>query len=69
MFTAKMRVASITDHGNDQKTITMNPVMDELTSFTKYTPSGKLEFMCTNPAVNEQVAVGDVFLLTFEKQA
>lgn len=35
--------------------------------WSKYTPSGELKMMVTNPAAIEQFSPGDVFSLTFEK--
>lgn len=36
---------------------------DEDVSFAKYTPSGTLKFACTNPAVLEQLKLGDAYYL------
>jgi hypothetical protein len=66
MFTAKFKVHSITDFGNDQKQILMGADTNQKSDYAKYTPSGKIEFLCTNPAVTAQIAVGGTFLLTFE---
>lgn len=67
MFTAKFKVHSITDFGNDNKQIVMNADTNQKSDYAKFTPSGKIEFMCTNPIVNENIAVGDVFTITFDK--
>lgn len=58
--------------GHDQvATITLQPVYvtgeGENASWSKYTPSGKIEMCVTNPAAIEQFELGASYLITFEK--
>lgn len=51
----KFNIVSVTDLGNNQRKIDMSAVCDssipEDRAFTKYTPSGTMSIMLTNPNV------------------
>lgn len=64
MFKAKFKVNSVTVFEGDNVQVAMSPIMGD-NDFTKYTPSGKLEFLCSNPEVNKQLTPGKVFEITF----
>lgn len=58
------------DAPHDQvATITMQPVYEgeggQNASWSKYTPSGKIEMCITNPAAIEQFELGGTYLITF----
>jgi hypothetical protein len=65
---AKFVVNSITDHGNDHKQVNLSAAVagDGNKEWSKYTPSGSLTMLVTNPAASEQFIVGAEYLLTFE---
>ncbi len=65
MFTAKFKVHSLTDFGNDNVQVVMNADTNSKSDYAKYTPSGKIEFTCTNPEVNKQLSPGKIFEITF----
>lgn len=67
MFTAKFKVYSMTDFGNDNVHVVMNADTSSKSDYAKYTPSGKLEFVSTNPEVTKQLAPGKVFVMTFQE--
>jgi hypothetical protein len=64
-FQGKFKVVSVTDFGGDNVMVKMQADTSSKSDFAKYTPSGSLEFNCTNPAVIEQVKPGKMFLLSF----
>lgn len=61
----KFRVTSITDHGNENKTIHLHTQYDtsvpEDQAFSKYTPSGSIDVQINNPAVVPMFTVGREF--------
>lgn len=65
MFQAKFKVAWVRDHGNDNVTVRLEADTNSKSDFAKYTPSGNMEFNCTNPAVIEQLKPGKLFLINF----
>lgn len=48
---ARFKVGSVTDHGNDNHDVNLSPVTSGKgnESFSKWTPSGKMEMHITNP--------------------
>lgn len=64
-FQAKFIVRSVTDFGGDNVKVTMQADTNSKSDFAKYTPSGQMEFTCTNTAVIEQLKPGKVFLIDF----
>lgn len=67
MFKAKFKVHSVTDFGNDNAQVVMNADTNSKSDYAKYTPSGNITFMCTNPEVNKQLIPGKVFEITFQE--
>jgi hypothetical protein len=67
MFKARFKVHSLTDFGNDNVEVKMTADTNSKSDFAKYTPSGELKFMCTNPEVNKQLAPGKTFEITFSE--
>lgn len=67
MFQAKFKVHSLTDFGNDNVQVVMKADTNSKSDYAKYTPSGELSFLCTNPEVNEQLTPGKAFILLFSE--
>lgn len=71
MIRAKFRLDSEKKNywNGDNKTFEFSAVCDDTTpenkAFYKYTPMGKLELTCNNPAVIEELKLGRVFYLDF----
>lgn len=73
MVTAKFYVTQVNDYGSYRQ-VHLSPVYSSDPaspnhSWSKATPSGKLELTITNPGAYEQFAVGKKFLMTFEEVA
>ena len=66
MFKAKFKIHSLTNFGNDHVEVTMHADTSQKSDYAKYTPSGEIKFMCTNPEVNKQLEPGKVLTVTFE---
>lgn len=59
-----------TSEADPVATVTLVPVYgsdDENATWSKYTPSGKIEMCITNPAAIEQFELGEEYLITFAK--
>lgn len=68
---AKFKVGQVNDFG-EYRQVHLTPVYSpdpnsENYSWSKWTPSGKLEMTITNPAAFEQFAPGKTFLMTFNE--
>ena len=73
MVTARFRVMNVNDYGTYRQ-VFLTPVLtndpqDPNHSWSKYTPSGKLEMTITNPTAYEQFKVGKLYHMTFEEVA
>jgi hypothetical protein len=74
MVTAKFKVHAVTKYGegdNEYRQVHLLPVYSSDPtspnySWSKWTPSGKMEMTITNPGAFKQFEVGGDFLLTFE---
>jgi hypothetical protein len=76
MVRAKFRCvekrSSVSNYGSgpkpvEQEAVVLQPVAGPGNEeWSKYTPSGKLEMVITNPAAVSQFAVGQDYILTFE---
>ena len=67
-FRAKVKVESILKN-NYGETITFRPVTNgslEDNSYSKWTPSGKLELTITNPDIIDKIRPDDVFYVDFK---
>lgn len=67
MFQAKFKISSVEHFEHDNAKVRMQAAMGD-NSFTKYTPSGSIDFLCCNPEVNKQLVPGKTFLITFEEE-
>lgn len=71
MVKAKVRCTSI-KHTENFSTVELVPVYgsgEENKTWSKYTPSGKIELCITNPDAVAYLELGSEFYLTFEKAA
>lgn len=70
---AKFKVGSVTNFGNNNHQVAMSPVIassndtDENKSFSKYTPSGKIEMHISNPECIGFFEAGDEYYVEFKK--
>ena len=73
MIRAKFQVEFVTDYGNGNCAIHLKAICDSVTEenarFTKYTPSGTMDFTITNPLVTAQMKPGKIFYLDFTEAA
>lgn len=67
MFTGKFKVHSVMHLEGDNAQVVMSADTNSKSDYAKYTPSGKIEFMCTNPEVNKQLVPGKMFTVTFSE--
>lgn len=67
---ARMFVQKITQnsYNPEAREVTLTAITrgSEASEWSKHTPSATLTMQITNPAANEQFAIGHEFLLTFE---
>jgi hypothetical protein len=67
---AKFKVGSVTDFGNNNHDVAMSPVTsgsEENKSFSKWTPSGKIEMHITNPECIGFFQAGEEYYVEFRK--
>ena len=67
---AKMKVAEVTDFGNDNKKTRLTAIYgdsEENKTFSKYTPSADFTIMVTNPDATDFFKAGHEYYITISK--